>query len=346
MKRIIPVLLLVFVLAGCFPQQATRPSDDMATRVAGILTEMPTPVAVEPSATWTELPEVELTQAPTETPTASPAPTETQLPTATLAPTETATLEPTLSPTAEFVATIAATSVDTTQTGGGAPNTQTGGGAPTPPPTLTPGTGGTAQNDIRNKLGSPYKVDPMNDSSTWTWPVGKNKFTNIEFQNGMMRLTGLTKDSGWRLPLLDATSDVYVEMTVAPQDCSGADNYGIIFRVPVFREADRGYLFGLSCEGKYAVWKWDGQVEPDGKATMLIQWRASDKINTGSGAFNRMGVMAYGDRLLLYINGVKVDEVRDTSYVGGNLGVFVNPSDEQPFTIWVDEMSYWVHVNP
>ncbi len=340
MKRIIPVLLFVFVLAGCIGQQATGPSDDdMATRVASVLTEMPVPPTVEPSATWTELPAVEVTQAPT----ATLVPTETPLPTATLVPTETATLEPTVEPTAEFAATIAATN---DQAGGGSPTTQSGGGLPTPPPTLTPGSGGTTPNDIRSKLGSPYKVDPMNDSTVWTWPVGKNKFTAIDFQNGMMRFTGLTKDSGWRLPLLDATSDVYVEMTAAPQDCSGADNYGIILRVPVFREADRGYLFGLSCEGQYALWKWDGQVEPDGKATMLLQWHHSDQINTGAGAFNRMGVMASGDRLLLYVNGVKVDEARDKSFVGGNFGVFVNPSDEEDFTVWIDEMSYWTHVSP
>ncbi len=341
MKRIIPVLLLVFMLAGCFPSTTSAPSDDdMATRVAGLLTQMPAP-SVEPSATWTDLPAVEITEPATATPTETPVPTETPLPSATTAPTETATMEATATVTVteeqpmEYISTTAPTSTL-------APS---GGGVNTPPPTLTPGSI-TAVNDIRNKLGVPTGVDTMDNALTWNWPVGNNKFTNIDFQNGMMRMTGLTKDSGWRLPLLTATSDVYAEMTVAAQDCSGADNYGIIFRVPVFREADRGYLFALSCEGQYALWKWDGKQEPDGKSTMLIQWRNSDKINAGSGAFNRMGVMAFGDQLLLYINGVKVDEARDSSFVGGNFGVFVNPSDAENFTIWVDDMSYWTYVNP
>ncbi len=341
MKRIIPVLLLVFVLAGCFPNQANAPSDDaMATKVASILTEMPAPTSVAPvpSVTWTELPKVEVTEASTATTTPTTLPSETPLPTATTAPTETATPTVTEEAPMEYIPTLVATN-----TLAPAPL----GGTSTPPPTLTPGSPQpTNTNDIRNKLGSPTGIDTMNNANTWTWPVGRNKFTSIDFQNGMLRLSGLTKDAGWRLPLLTATSDVYAEMTVAPQDCSGADSYGILFRVPVFREADRGYLFAINCDGQYALWKWDGKAQPDGKATMLIQWKASDKINAGSGAFNRMGVMASGDRMLLYINGAKVAETRDSTYVGGNFGIFVNPSDEQEFTIWVDEMSYWTNVNP
>ncbi len=345
MKRIIiPVLLLVFVLTGCFPQTTVPSDDDMATRVASVLTQMPAPSA-QPSATWTELPAVEVTQPATATLTATLAPTETSLPSATTMPTEPPTAAPTVEqPPSEYVET--STPMNTLMPSSTLAPLSSGGGTSTPPPTLTPGSGSTTSNDIRLKLGAPTGVDPMNNAQAWTWPTGHNSFTSIDFQNGMMRFTGLTKDSGWRLPLLAATSDVYVEMTAAPQDCSGADNYGIIFRVPVLKEADRGYLFGVSCEGTYALWKWDGKVEPKGKATMLIQWTGSDKINTGSGAFNRVGAMAYGDRLLLYINGAKVGEVKDTSYVGGNFGIFVNPSDETPFTIWVDEMSYWTPAHP
>lgn len=327
MKRIIPVLLVIFLLSGCISSQTAGPSDDdMATRVASILTEMPAGSTPLPSVTWTALPAVEVTLPPTATlppsetppPTPEPSATASLEPTEMLIPTLTVTIQPTAGP----------------------------GGSATPPPTLTGQPPSAAPGDIRNKLGAPAGVDPMDKATTWNWPTGPNDFTSIDFQNGQMRLTGLTKDSGWRLPLLNAATNLYVEMTVAPQDCSGMDNYGLIFRVPVFREADRGYLYALSCGGQYALWKWDGKVAPDGKSTMLIQWKNSAQINAGSGAFNRMGVMTFEDRLLLYINGVKVDEYRDSTYVGGNFGVFVNPDDEEDFSIWVDEMSYWTYVNP
>jgi hypothetical protein len=343
MKRTALILSLIFalaLLAGCFPKPDVSSVDaDMATRVASILTEMPAPEeppAVEPlpEEPEVEAPAVEVTLPPTETPepTEVMPPTETPLPSPTAVPTETPDANATVLPAVPL-----------------ATATQAGPG-PTPPPTLTPGAPVAAPTasgtDPRNRFGTPASTDPMNNSDTWFWPTGANPFTSVEFRDGAMRLTGLTEDAGWRMAAIDATTSLYVEMTAFSPSCSGKDNFGFIFRVPVRSEPDQGYLFSVSCDGRYNLWKWDGKDTPKGKATTLIWWKASGAIQTGSNASNRVGVLTYEDRLILFINGVKVDEYKDKTFSSGHFGVFVNPDATENYTIVIDEMSYWTNVTP
>jgi hypothetical protein len=342
MKRfiiVLPLILALILLAGCFPKPDVASTDaDMATRVAAILTEMPPQAMDEPTQEPVDAPqEVEVTLAPTDTATPEPTvaepviePTETSLPSPTAAPTNTPAADATELPAVPlFTATLS-----------GDPTV-------TPPATLTPAAAFTpAASDPRNRFGAPASTDAMNDSNTWFWPSGVSPFTSIEFRDGAMRLTGLTDDAGWRLPLVPSATNLYVEMTASSPSCSGKDNFGIIFRVPVMKEADRGYLFSVSCDGSYNLWMWDGKVQPKGKATTLIGWKTSAAIQTGSNATNRIGVMTYDDRLILYVNGVKIDEIRDKTYVAGNFGPFVNPDATENYTIVIDEMSYWTNVTP
>jgi hypothetical protein len=350
MKRtaiILSLILAMVLLAGCFPKPDVAATDaDMATRVAAILTEMPPPEGSAPPEAEAPLeaaPEVEVTQAPTttpeptETPEPTPTevillPTETPLPSPTAVPTETPAIDPTALPA---VPLATATQAST---------------GPTPPPTLTPGAPVAAPTasgaDPRVRLGAPASTDPMNNANTWNWPTGVSPFSSVEFRDGTMRLTGLTEEAGWRMPLIDSSTNLYVEMTAYSPSCSGKDNFGIIFRVPVRSEPDQGYLFSVSCDGRYNLWKWDGKETPKGKATTFIWWKASAAIQTGSNATNRIGVMSYEDRLILFINGVKVDEYKDKTFASGHFGVFVNPDATENYTIVIDEMSYWTNVTP
>jgi hypothetical protein len=326
MKKVLIVLLGAILLAGCSLTGGSSLSDaQMSTRVAQLLTEMPqsptetvlptlqafgqTPSSIAPTedneaAEVTSTPSADLFA--TLTPTATqPTPTPTETLTPTLLPTETATL------------------------------------TNTPQPTYTP-----PATDPRMRLGPPASTDPMNDEKTWNWPIGPQEFTAIEFQGGFMGFTGLKPEAGWRLPVTTAFSDGYVEMTVKTGTCSGKDSYGIIFRVPVYQEADRGYLFSISCDGYYRFTVWDGKEGENGHGVRLIDWRRSDYIITGSNQTNRVGVMAVGKRFYLFVNGYLLSpdtHLTDDTYPGGNFGVFVNAAVTSNFTIYVDEMSFWLN---
>ena len=311
-KEIIVLITLCTVLmasCGVMGGDSDMPSDaDMATRVAAILTTMPTTTALPTFAPT-------VTQPPQRTPTV---------------------IEVTLTPTDEEEAEENATET---------PEVEDTPGEGTPTVTNTPAAAFTAPaTDPRNSLGDADWTDPMDDDKYW--PMGYSEFTEMSFVNSEMVLKGITEVSGWRLGTTSSLGNFYMEMTVVADACTGTDNWGMILRVPVINEADQGYLFGISCDGRYFIKKWDGKVEPDGKMTTLVNYTSNSAIQSGANKSNRIGVMAVGDRLVMYANGVKLDEVIDTAFSSGYFGPFVNSDSTLPLVVRIDEMSYWKDPSP
>ena len=311
MKRLFPLLaLLIFLLAGCQglmpPAGEPTPSDDeMATRVAQILTTMPTSTP-QPTAEPQEPPaETNPTAAPVDATETQPAPTETQ------APEPTATTEP----TATVVVPTATATV-----------------------TATPPAG-----DPKLLLGNASWVDNMDNGDNW--PRGSDQYTSIDWRNGEMVLQAESDIDGWRLSF-PTLRNFYLEMIVKPGDCSGTDHYGMIARVPEPSKADQGYLFGLTCDGRYSLRRWNARVGSKGEMAWLVNWTSSEAINSGANQTNRLGLLAQNSRLVLYINGVKVGQVDDSTFTAeGGFGVFVGQDEVEDFTIYVDQISYWVNPN-
>jgi hypothetical protein len=219
--------------------------------------------------------------------------------------------------------------------------------SPTPQPSLTsapmatplPSTALPAGTDPREQLGAPTLRDPMQTSAYW--PTGADDFTSASFRDESMYVTALTGTAGWRLATLPSLGNFYAEVTGAFESCSGNDNFGLIVRIPERNPADRGYLFGISCNGEYTFNEWDGSVEPRGLWTTHIDWTAHSAILTGAGQNNRVGVMATGNLFELYVNGQKVAEIQDDSFPEGFLGIYVGSEQTDQLTVRISEFSYW-----
>jgi hypothetical protein len=206
----------------------------------------------------------------------------------------------------------------------------------TPAPTSTPAptpTATLADTDPALTLGDPTWVDNMNNGDNW--PTGFDKFTAIDFKDGFLRLTAQTDLDGWRVswPTID---DFYLEATLQTPECDGSDHFGLMFRVPADSQAGRGYLFGITCDGRYGLRRWDGRT-----MHFLINWTGDDAIKEGSNVVNKLGVMARGSNLALYINGQKVNEVTDSNYLEGKFGFFVGGINVEDLSVWVDQVRYW-----
>jgi hypothetical protein len=204
----------------------------------------------------------------------------------------------------------------------------------TPTGTPTPGVTPTlSSDDPRASLGSPTWEDNFKNDKLWR--MGEDSFTKAEVEDGAFILTGRTTSDGWRLtvPTID---DVYLEMTARTGDCSGTDHYGLFFRVPDKSNPTEGYLFGLSCDGRYQLRQWDGE-----EMDVLIPPTMSSAIHAGPDEENRLGVMAEGDRIAVYANGVLLDEVTDDTYDEGGFGMFVGARKTSGFTIRVTNIAYW-----
>lgn len=204
--------------------------------------------------------------------------------------------------------------------------TQTETPTASPTPTL-------ADTDPALTLGDPDWEDTMDDGDNW--PTGYSQYTSIDFSDGYLKLTAETSIDGWRLtwPYLE---DFYLEVTLQSPDCEGSDHYGLMFRVPDGTSANKGYLFGITCDGTFSLRRWDGSV-----MHYPVEWTESDAINTGEDVENVLGVMAVDDELTLYINGQEVAEVTDSAYLSGSFGIFIGSDNVEDLTVWVDQIRYW-----
>ena len=209
---------------------------------------------------------------------------------------------------------------------------------PTPTATAAPA---LPETDPARKLGNPSNADPLDSYEKWAWPTGSDDYLKVNFKDGYLEMTGLTTMAGWRLPMISQQTNSYIELTVNSGACQGKDSYGIIFRVPVFKEPTQGYLYEVTCDGYLRLWEWNGNARPKGEAEVLINWKESMDIKAGANQVNRLGVMAVGKSLRIYVNGIPQGEVSDSTYPAGFFGAFVRSVTTSKYTVKFDEMKVW-----
>ena len=304
---ILMFILLAVLLSSChFPgyeDDSSSESDDaMATEISRILTGTPVEIEVSP-ATSEEIDETVPVEEPEETEEmeeeAAP-PTDTQEP------------EPTEEVEEEETATATPT--------------------PTDQPTETP-TATLSDTDPVGTLGEPDWVDDMDSGDQWA--TGYNEYTTIIFEDGYLKLSADTELDGWRLTW-PSLNDFYLEAVIQSPDCDGNDHFGLMFRVPQNANANKGYLYGITCDGRFSLRRWNGQ-----NMFHPVEWMASDSISTEDNMTNKLGILAEEETLTLYINGEKVKEITDDAYLGGSFGIFVGGTNTEDLTVWVDQIRYW-----
>lgn len=206
--------------------------------------------------------------------------------------------------------------------------------APTPTNTSLPPTATFVPDDPAVVLGQPYYVDNFNNSNNWTLfddECFKSEITDGKY---VMSNTGSIGFACWEMTALKA-KDFYLQTLVSmPETCQANDRFGMIFRAP---DLDRGYLVGLTCDGRFFLYKWDGK-----ETTNLIKPGGNSAILVGAGQVNRLGVKASGSSYAVYANGVLIGTAEDDQYLEeGLIGYFVAAGAKQPFTVKFDDLSVW-----
>ena len=318
MKKVVILFILAMLMLTACSQQATPTQTDseMATKVAQILTNMPTATGQGPKGTTTTpgLPTLAVTAT-------KPPANATQVSSPTVAPVATQAASATaLPPTATATPEVKATATKPAPS-----NTPSG-------PTATQVAG-----DPRNNLGSPTWTDKMDNGNNWPTGTDPAGYTDIVFNDGFMELSGLQAIDGWRLTHKQF-ENAYLEMTVNSGACLPKDRYGLIVRVPNAAQANRGYMFVFTCDGSFAIRKWDG---PSNTMSNLVNWKANAAIKKGANQVNRMGVKLDGSKLSMYANGVLVGEAEDATWSAGVFGIFAGAHESSEYTLKVDEVSYW-----
>jgi hypothetical protein len=210
--------------------------------------------------------------------------------------------------------------------------TVTATGTASAPPTAT---GPAPTSDPRLYLGNPSFIDTFSTGANWT--LEDDDHSSFEVDDGQLVMTAFNPDycESWRLswPVI---SDFYLEMIATPQKCAGLDRYGMMARAQKSDGDYLGYLFGFSCDGQYSLRRWNGS-----NFVSIVDWTESEFIRKGAGQGNRIGLMADGQKLSLYANGVLLKEINDDIHLSGKYGVSVGSVKTTDFTVMVDEMAYW-----
>ncbi len=93
-----------------------------------------------------------------------------------------------------------------------------------------------------------------------------------------------------------------------------------------------GYLFAWTPSGSISIWRFNA----DGSETPLYGWTYSPAVATGS-AYNTVRVVAVGSTMRMYMNGVAVAQVTDTTNRVGNVGVgFYRAPGDTDSKLYVD----------
>ena len=203
---------------------------------------------------------------------------------------------------------------------------------PEPEPTVE-------SSDPADYLGDAIWTDEMDTAEYW--PTGTDQYSSASFENGKLLITALSETNGWRIASTPVLENAYIQADVEMGTCADTDGYGFIFRVPENTGYNQGYLFGITCDGRYSLRKWNGLSGENGSMMTLKYFTVSESINKGKDQSNRIGVMTLNDRLVMFVNGEKVYEASDDAFTSGFFGLYVNRDKTENLSVLVDSVSYW-----
>lgn len=203
---------------------------------------------------------------------------------------------------------------------------------PTPLPTVIP----SPTVELRPGLGAELIRDAFDNPGLWSLsqiPGGTAAIAGGELTLAIVQpkvyLASLRSE-----PTL---ADFYAEITASPSLCSGADQYGLLFR---FQSPGYFYRFALSCEGQARLDRVVG-----GTAGSPQDWLPSASLPAGAPGNARLGVWVQGKEMRFFVNDEFQFGVQDAYLDRGLIGVFARSAGESALTVSFSELV--VHeINP
>jgi hypothetical protein len=128
-------------------------------------------------------------------------------------------------------------------------------------------------------------------------------------------------------------SDFYAETDISWVSQPGPISAGLVFRI---QDSDNFYTFGVNADGTYTMKK-----SVDGDWYTVIDPTASDAIEVGEDAVNRIGVLAEGSTIVLNINGEVVAAVEDDDISAGEVALAAEAFDEPDVEAAFDNFAIW-----
>ena len=167
---------------------------------------------------------------------------------------------------------------------------------------------------------------------------GYNDGNTIIFsQEDSLTLISVNK-TGWRGWRLASHKPVnyYLKANFMTEICSGSDQYGIITQSPDY-ENGYGYYFGLTCDGRFSIQKWE-----ESGLSNLAGWNESSQIKTGNSQSNSISILKSGENYKFFVNDFLMASVNDNHFSNpGFFGPFIAGLETPNFTVRLQEIAYW-----
>ena len=186
-------------------------------------------------------------------------------------------------------------------------------------PSVTPSpASGPAATVATLRRGSPTYADDFSVQSD-DWPANSNDVVQFAYENESFHIHVVGEGSiGWsinRRTFDPGVGDFYVETDLTDVAGLADAETGLAFRVV---DSDNYYYFTISGAGSYRLYRMS-----DGEWHTLVDWTNALAIRTAPGATNRLGVLAQGASISLFVNDQLLTTVTDDVLSRGGIGPVV-----------------------
>lgn len=167
------------------------------------------------------------------------------------------------------------------------------------------------------------------------WSFGALDYGEKTWSPNQLKVMVKKDSGGISLPNC-VVKDFGVEIEAQPENKPGIE-YGIAFRYSSSRDRVSAYVFRIATDGKYSMLK-----KVDGKLAYKtpVPVSSSPFIKPGS-TKNRLGVLADGSTILLYINGNLVNTITDKSLTSGSVGIYVSSGTNDQAQVTFSRMTIY-----
>jgi hypothetical protein len=202
-----------------------------------------------------------------------------------------------------------------------------------------------ATDDPRYSLGLNLAVPDYHDgfAQRFTWGELSDPGAVNTWEDGHLKASDLLADGfiWWSGTLPDAgAGDFFAEVTAQIGPCAGKDAAGFAGRVNG-ANLNSGYALEVACDGSYRLRKFS-----EGSVATLRDWTPAAAIVKGPDATNRLGLLAHGDQITPFANGVALGPpVADSAFAYGTFGLYAMARETPGVVVNFDDFALW-YVSP
>lgn len=190
---------------------------------------------------------------------------------------------------------------------------------------------------------TPLLFDDFTTAETSVLHTGQTETTSYTFVNGMYCMqVAIPNYVAWSsVQQSSYVTATHIAIQVETYTAASASNVasGMLFR---YQNDANYYLFAVSHKGLYSL-----TLVQDGKWIALMDWTSSRAINTGNQASpqmvsNTLRVELAGEYITLFVNGVRLETMRDATFRNGEVALAVNTftfEEEKEIVVFFDNLA-------